>query len=500
MTVIPTPGAAEVIGDVLISTSPATGAEVGRFPVADAEAVAATVVRARAASIWWRRLGYAERKRRLDAWRVLIVDRIDELTELMHREGGKPIDDALLEALVAVDHMHWAAKNARKVLGPKRVSSGVLMANQVSIAGYQPLGVVGVIGPWNYPVLTPLGSIVYALAAGNAVVFKPSEYTPAVGRWMADTFAEAVGDEPVFQVVTGLGETGAALCLSGVDKIAFTGSPGTARRVMATCARTLTPVVIEGGGKDVMIVDADANLDAAASAALWGGMSNAGQTCIGVERIYVVAPVFDRFVDLLAAKARELRVGDEPDADYGAITMPGQIEVIARHIDDALKRGAHAVVGGLESVRPPFVDPVILIDVPEDSAAIREETFGPVLTVSKVDTIDEAIEKTNAGRYGLGGAVFSRRDGMDIADRLRSGMVSINSVMSFVAVPALPFGGVGDSGFGRIHGADGLREFSRAKSITRQRFRLPMPIMSFDRTERTNTLLRKAATWLYGRH
>jgi succinate-semialdehyde dehydrogenase/glutarate-semialdehyde dehydrogenase len=493
------PGVPAVVDGTLVSTSPATGEEVGRFPVHGEDEVRAAVARARTAASWWSGLGFNGRKKLLAAWRKTMAHRIDDLTGLMHREGGKPVDDALIEAMTALEHLDWAGRKAEKVLGPRRVSAGLLMANQAASVEYPPLGVVGVIGPWNYPVLTPMGSIGYALAAGNAVVFKPSEYTPAVGAWLVDTFAEVVPDQPVLQLITGLGETGAALCRSGVDKIAFTGSTATGKRVMAACAETLTPVLMECGGKDVLIVDADADLDAAADAALWGGMSNAGQTCVGTERVYVLEPVYDQFVEKLAAKASKLKAGAEPDADLGAITMPSQLGIISRHIADALDRGGRAVVGGPESVHAPYVDPVILVDVPEESSAVQEETFGPTLTVAKVRDLDEAVERANATRYGLGASVFSKRRGVEIARRLRSGMAAVNGVISFAGVAALPFGGVGDSGFGRIHGEDGLREFTRAKSIARKRFSLPMVIQSFDRTEKTNALLKTVVRRLYGR-
>ena len=216
------------------------------------------------------------------------------------------------------------------------------MSNQAATVEYQPLGVVGVIGPWNYPVFTPMGSIVYALAAGNAVVFKPSELTPGVGGWLAATFSEVVPEHPVLQVVTGLGETGAALCRAGVDKLAFTGSTATGKKVMAACAETLTPVVIEAGGKDAVLVDEDADIDAAADAAVWGACANAGQTCIGVERVYVHERVYDEFLARLVDKAKDLRAEDSPDAKIGPITMPSQLDVIRSHIDDAIARGGRA--------------------------------------------------------------------------------------------------------------------------------------------------------------
>src|SRR5690606_32968529 len=283
-----------------------------------------------------------------------------------------------LELVLAIEHLAWAAKHARKVLGPQRRAPGLLLSNQAASVEYHPLGVVGVIGPWNYPVYTPLGSISYALAAGNAVVFKPSEYTPGVGKWLVESFAEAAPEHPVLQLVTGFGETGAALTRAGVDKLAFTGSAATGKKVMATAAETLTPVVIEAGGKDPLLVDADADLDAAADATVWGAFSNAGQTCAGVERVYVHERVYDAFVAKVVDKAERIEAGEH----YGPMTMPSQLDVVRRHIEDALARGGRALVGGNGAVGERFVRPTVLVDVPEDCSAVREETFGPTVTIA----------------------------------------------------------------------------------------------------------------------
>lgn len=467
------------------SIDPRTGEVVGRHPIHDAAEVGARVAAAREAQPEWAELGFSGRKQRLDAWRKLLAKRVDELAGVICAETGKPLDDAKLELVLVIDHLHWAAGNAEKVLRRRKVSSGVLMANQTATVEYLPYGVIGVIGPWNYPAFTPMGSIAYALAAGNAVVFKPSELTPGVGQWLVDSFAEAAPEHPVFQLVTGFGETGAALCTSGVNKVAFTGSTATGKRVMASCAENLVPVLVECGGKDALIVDADADLAAAADAAVWGAMSNAGQTCIGVERVYVVDAVADRLLEMIAERAGKLRPGGEPGANFGPITMPSQVDIIRGHIDDALQRGGRAVVGGEHSVRPPFVEPVVLTDVPEDSTAVTEETFGPTIVVQRVRDADEGVARANNSRYGLGASVFSRARGVELARQLRTGMVAVNSVIAFAGVPSLPFGGVGDSGFGRIHGADGLREFARPQSVTRLRYRIPLNPMSFGRAKGT---------------
>jgi acyl-CoA reductase-like NAD-dependent aldehyde dehydrogenase len=478
------------------SLDPRTGAVVGTHPVHDAAAVRAAVERARTAADWWAGLGFAERRRRLGEWRRALVRSLDRIARTIADETGKPFDDARLELVLAVDHLDWAAKHAERVLGPRRVRSGPLMANQAATLRYAPLGVVGVIGPWNYPVFTPMGSIAYALAAGNAVVFKPSELTPGAGVALADSLAEIVDGRPLLQVVTGDGGTGAALCAApGIGKIAFTGSTATAKRVMAACAENLTPVLLECGGKDPLIVDADADLAAAADAAVWGGMSNAGQTCIGVERVYVHEAVADAFTAEVVERARPLRAG----AEFGPMTLPSQVDVVRRHVEDALAKGGRAVVGGPESVRPPFVDPVVLADVPEDSAAVTEETFGPLLVVNRVPDVAEAVRRANATGYGLGAAVFSRARGEEIAAQLRCGMVAINSVISFAGIPSLPFGGVGDSGFGRIHGEDGLREFTRPLAVARQRFALPIATTSFRRGARATAALLGVVRFLRGR-
>lgn len=498
------------------SLEPGSGEVIGSFPINSAEDVAAAVERARTAAGWWADLGTAGRRARLTAWRAQLVRRTDELAELISRENGKPHDDAVVEVVLAIAHLAWAARNAGKVLRRRRVNPGLLAVNHSATVEYLPFGVVGVIGPWNYPLHTPMGSISYALAAGNAVVFKPSEYTPAVGRWLVDSFAAVVPEQPVLQLVTGFGATGAALCEAGVDKLAFTGSAATGRLVMASCARSLTPCVIECGGKDALIVAADADLERAAEQAVWGAMFNGGQTCAGVERVYVEAGVYEEFIAKVSELAAGIRTGpagaqgsegtegaqgsqgSQGVPHYGAITMPGQLEVISRHIRQALEHGARALVGGPDSVRAPYVEPVVLVDVPPDQPAVTEETFGPTMVISKVADLDEAVALANSGDYGLGASVFSRGQGRQLADRLTAGMVSVNSVLTYASVPGLPWGGSGHSGFGRIHGPDGLREFARSRAVTSQLFDIPLKLATFARPDRSIGQLRQLARLRWG--
>jgi acyl-CoA reductase-like NAD-dependent aldehyde dehydrogenase len=471
------------------SHNPVTGDVLGKYPIASKSEVNTAVTQASVAFERWSRDGFAKRRKVLLAYSRAILDRIDDLAQLVTLETGKPHSDAKLEIALAAHHIAWAARNAESVLRVSHRSPGLLMANMSANVERSPLGVVGVIGPWNYPVFTPMGSIAYALAAGNTVVFKPSEYTPGVGVELAQIFADVSGDHEIFQVVTGLGETGALLCSSAVKKLAFTGSTATAKKVAALCAENLTPVIAECGGKDPVIVARDADIAAAADATVWSALSNAGQTCIGAERVYVDENVADLFTEKVVALASAIHAGAPESSHYGPATMPTQIKIIQSHIKDALKKGGVAALGGVESVQDPFVQPVILLEVPEDSTAVTDETFGPTLVINRVPDMATAIKLANASRYGLGASVWSRRQGKAIAARLQCGMVAINSTISFASVASVPFGGVKDSGYGRIHGPEGLLEFTYARTVVRARFKVPLATTSFKRTPKNDRLI-----------
>ena len=478
---------------------PVTGEVIAEYPITSRDQVIASVARAREASAAWQNLGFNGRRKVLLKWSNLLISRLDEITEIVSRETGKPVSDAKLEASLAVGHLGWAARHAEGVMRTSHRSPGALMANMSATVERSPVGVVGVIGPWNYPIFTPMGSISYALAAGNTVVFKPSEYTPGVGMVLAQTFAEVAPFVDIFTCITGLGATGKDLCESGVDKLAFTGSTRTAKLVAASCATTMTPVVLECGGKDPVIVAADADIKRAADATIWSAMSNAGQTCIGAERVYVHENVADKFIEEALMVARKIHPGAPGVGNYGPATMPSQINVIQGHIDDALAKGAKAAMGGSGSVKAPFVEPVILLDVPENSTAMTDETFGPTIAINRVKSMDEAIALSNASKYGLGSSIWSRRQGKKIARQLHCGMVAINSTISFAAIASVPFGGVKDSGYGRIHGPEGILEFTYPRTVVRARFQLPISFTSFKRTKGNDKLIVAATRLLNGR-
>lgn len=454
---------------------------------------------ARAASTLWNEMGFRRRKKVLLAWCSLILDRVAEIKDTVCEETGKPKSDAQLEVILAASHLGWAARHAERVLTPSHRNSGLLMANMSARVDHQPVGVVGVIGPWNYPVFTPMGSIAYALAAGNTVLFKPSEFTPAVGELLAATFDEVAPFQGILQTITGLGETGKNLCLSGVNKVAFTGSTRTAKIVAATCAENMTPVVLECGGKDPVIVNFDADIKRAADGTIWSAMANAGQSCIGAERVYVHDEVADEFIAECVAIASRIKPGAPGEGNYGPATMPKQLQIIQRHIDDAIARGGKVVLGGSSAVGKEFVQPVIITDVPEDSTAVTEETFGPTLVINRVPSIHDAISLANSSTYGLGAAVWSKRHGKKIASQLACGMVAINSTFSFASVASVPFGGVKESGYGRIHGPEGLLEFTYPRTMVSARFQLPIAFTSFSRTAMMDSLIFRFTKLLKGR-
>lgn len=475
--------------------NPASGLEVASYQNSSKEDVDLAVARAKVAAKEWQSLGAKARRRILLKWARNLTHQIDEGASWVSEETGKPLSDATLEFTLAIGHLAWAAKNADYVLAPQRRRPGLLMINMRAMVERKPYGVVGVIGPWNYPVFTPMGSIAYALAAGNAVVLKPSEFTPGVAVWLADSFAKVSPIADLFTVVTGLPDTGRFLTESAVDKVAFTGSTRTAKKVAASCAERMTPVVLECGGKDPVLVDKDADITLAAENTLWSAMSNAGQTCIGAERVYVHEAIAERFIQEITGLAAKVESGK----NYGPATMPAQLNVISRHIQDAKDKGGTFRLGGIESVGERYVSPVIITDLDESSLAVQEETFGPTLVINRVRDMDDAIERANATHYGLGAAVFSKRNGEAIASRIESGMVSINSVISFAAVASVPFGGIKESGYGRIHGPEGLLEFTYPKSTVSARFNPPLAFTTFRRSAFADKLVIRLIKLLHGR-
>ncbi len=465
----------------LFAHDPATLEPLGSFPVMGPAEVQAAVARARRAQVAWGRTSFAERRAVMRTLREFVIARHETICRLAVRDSGKTMTDAALgEVFPVLEKLRYVIANGEKDLRPDKRSSGILMQKGARVE-YHPLGVVGVIAPWNFPFHNLLCPTIPALFAGNGVVAKVSEHT----TWSAAPYLQVIRDalvahghsEELVQVVTGYGATGSALVTSGVEKIFFTGSPQNGRKVMEAASRGPVDVVLELGGKDPMIVCADADLDRAARGAAWGGLINAGQMCISVERLFVVDAVYDRFVAALRREVERVKVGGpDDDADMGPITFPPQLDTIRRHLADAVERGARIVAGG--DVLPQgaqFFAPTIVEDVVPGMALYDEETFGPVLPVVRVRDEDEAVRMANDHIYGLTASVWTRdiKRGTAIASRIEAGQVMINDVVVAVGNPALPFGGVKASGLGRYHGDEGLLTFTHQRAILVNRGLLP---------------------------
>lgn len=450
--------------------SPVTGEVLGEFSITTAAEVQAAVARSRDAFAAWRDMGLTARLRALGRLRGVLLTHGEDYARRISQDTGKPLLDAVVTELLSVplflDHFQ---KTAPKVLAPRRVRTPPVFPHKRSYVEHFPMGVIGIISPWNFPFQLAVVPMLSALVGGNTVVCKPSEVTPLTGEVIREMFLAAELPRGVVEVVQGDSSTGAALTRADVDKIFFTGSVATGRKVMAAAAEKPIPVELELGGKDAMIVCADAHLERAARAAVWGGLINAGQMCISVERIFVVEAVHDAFVEALRAEVARVNVGGpDDDADMGPITFPRQLDTVRAHLEEARAAGARIVSGGEPLDRPgQFFAPTLITHVTPEMRIYREETFGPVLPVIRVSDEQEAVRLANDHIYGLNGSVWTSdlARGRRLASALVCGQVMVNDVVTSVGNPALPFGGVKSSGFGRYHGPEGLLAFQHTKAI-----------------------------------
>jgi acyl-CoA reductase-like NAD-dependent aldehyde dehydrogenase len=457
----------------LVSVDPSTGEEIGRVPLLEATEVTAAVSTGRKAQPAWAALSYGARARFILRAREIVLAEIEEIARLISRETGKPITEAIsMEIVPTLDLMHYFAENTERLLKRRRVGLGQynFMARS-SYLVYKPLGVVGIISPWNFPWATPLDEVVMALMAGNAVVVKPSELTPFTALKIADVFKRAQLPEDLLHVVTGDGSTGAALVEANVNKIMFTGSVKTGKRVAEAAAKHLTPVVLELGGKDPMIVLEDANLENAARAAIWGAFCNSGQACASIERCYVHESIANKFIELVTNETQLLKQdkASAAEVDVGAMTDERQLQIVEDHVADAVHRGAQVRAGGhrLNGSGGWFHEPTVVTNVDHSMKLMRDETFGPVLPIMTFKTDEEAVRLANDSIYGLTASVFTSNidRGKRLAEKIDAGTVMVNEVVYTHAVAQTPWGGVKQSGYGRTHGGLGLLELVSAQHI-----------------------------------
>ncbi len=462
-------------GGKLDSHSPTTGERVGSVPTITPDQVQSVVDDVATVQPFWAQLSLADRARYLRRAAQVLLDHSDEIAELISREQGKPrLESYTMELVPTIDALHWCATHGPRILADERIPHPQLLLKQKkSKFVYEPIGVVGVIAPWNYPWSIPFGEVAIALMAGNGVVLKPASLTPLIGERIQDVFERAGFPEGLVQTVHGGGAVGQALVESTAGKIFFTGSVEVGRRVGEECARRMKGSVLELGGKDPQIVCADANLPHAISGAVWGGFSNAGQTCSGIERTYVVADVADRFIDGVVREASRLRVGDPLDwkTEIGPMVSKEQFDLVMDLVDDAVKSGATVRCGGPtepDGLSGHFIAPIVLTDVTHDMRIMREEIFGPVLPIVTVAGEEEAIALANDSQFGLGASVWTRdRDkGELIARQIQSGMVWINDHSYSHGACQCSWGGVKESGLGRSHSKFGFYECVNIKLVS----------------------------------
>jgi succinate-semialdehyde dehydrogenase/glutarate-semialdehyde dehydrogenase len=462
----------------IVSYNPANGEEVGRVKNFSEEEVNEAVKKSHQAFESWQKTSFAERKEIVMRAREVILDEMDEIAKLISDEMGKPVAEAFSAEITPVlDLMQYFARNTEKLLRPEKRDIGLLawMGRSSKII-HKPLGVIAIISPWNFPFSIPLGEVVMALMAGNTVVLKPSELTPLVGEKIGEIFEEAGLLKDVLQIVSGDGKTGAALVNSAPNKIMFTGSVATGKKIAESAAKNLTPVVLELGGKDPMIVFADANLEKAASGAVWGAFTNSGQACSSVERLYVEESVADKFTQLIVEKAKNLTqgFGDNPDVEVGSMSSEDQIKIVEDHVQAFKDSGAEILTGGSRNKNfdGVFFEPTVIKNANNSMRPMREETFGPTLPIAIFKTEDEAIELANDTDFGLTASVWTGdlSRGKRVAEKILAGTVTVNEVLYTHGIGQTPWGGFKDSGYGRTHGKEGLMELVGVQHIHTNRF------------------------------
>ncbi|GGE13796.1 aldehyde dehydrogenase [Marinithermofilum abyssi] len=483
--------------------NPATGEALGQLAEATPAEVGQAMIDAREAFAQWREVPLRERLGYMKRLREIIVDQASELAKKISQDTGKvQLESLMSDIYPTVGLIRYYEKKAPSILKRKRVPMTIALFGRFSHVEYRPMGVIAVISPWNYPFQLSLAPVVSALIAGNTVILKPSEVSPFTGQVIGELLEQAGFPKGVVQVLHGGKDVGKQLVEARPDKIFFTGSSATGKKIMAAAAEHLIPVELELGGKDPMIVFADADLDRAVNGALWGGFTNAGQTCMAVERVYVEDAIFEKFVQQLVVKAKALRVGRGEGRDVGSMTYPHQLKIVEEHLKDAVDKGARILCGGRRlNEETLHFEPTVLVDVDHSMRIMREETFGPVIPVMRFSLESEAVQLANDSPYGLNGSVWSKdlHKARRVASRIESGNICINDVMIGIAHPALPYGGNKESGMGRYHGPEGLKSFSHTVSVVTSPGRKKREINWFPYSRDQYTAISELLKDLYGK-
>ncbi len=494
----------EPVADSIPVMNPSTGETIVEVPVTPPGDVAATVARVRANQPAWEELGFKGRRFWLNKLRDWLLDNTDAVADTMQAETGKVRAEATNEGVYLTDLINFYGSKASKFIGEEKVRPhSPLAATRRLRVQYRPHPVVGLISPWNFPLILSIGDAIPALMAGAAVVLKPSEFTPLGVQQIVTAWKEEIGAPDVLDCVVGTADTANAL-IDGSDFIGFTGSDRVGKLVMARAAQTLTPVSLELGGKDPMIVLAGSNMDRAVNAAAWGGMTNSGQVCMSVERIYVEEPAYDEFVGKLTDSVRELKQGADGagfGSDVGAMTSPNQVDHVEDQVQDAVKNGAKVMTGGKRGEGPgDFYEPTVLVDVDHSMKLMVDETFGPVVGIMKVKDSEEAIRLSNDSRYGLSATVFGPgKKAETVARRIECGAVNVNDVMFNFLAPGVPMGGWKESGIGYRHAEYGIRKYCRSEAIVSARMQTKSEPLWYPYTPERRALVDKLTRFLSAR-
>lgn len=488
------------------SINPATLEVNAEFDCFDAERVHRAVYNAWNGFNEWSRLSFKERADYMFRVRELILSDVDNISHVISSETGKPRIEAVTgEILPVLELITYFAKKTEKILKKETLKLGKWnLLGRRSYIEYHPLGVIGIISPWNFPFSIPFGEIVIALMAGNSVVHKPSEYTPLTGRTIQELFNQAELPDGVLTTVIGDGSTGEALVRANIKKIIFTGSVATGKKIMALASERLTPVVLELGGKDPMLVLEDADIERASQAAVWGAFFNSGQVCASVERLYVHESIYDKFTELVVNKTKALRQSADYnyDIEVGSLTNERQLKIVESQVEEAKRHGAKILTGGekRDDLKGYFFKPTVVTGVSHVFSLLNEETFGPVLPIIPFRTEDEAVYLANDSRYGLTASIWTQdiERAKKIASRLHFGTVTINDNLLTHGLPQTPWGGVKESGFGRTHGKQGLMEMVEARHVHINRNPLPN-LWWYPYSEKKYLFFKNVLSFLYGK-